>query len=80
MPRSDRKAALVITTLFIVVGATIGTAAHGANGSVNGLFWCLTFARGITGIVGLAWLKEDVTPKISLGCWRGISCLVHECK
>ncbi|GJJ06255.1 hypothetical protein Clacol_000446 [Clathrus columnatus] len=45
-----RKAALVGTTLLIVIGATIGTAANGANGSINGLFWCLTFARGITGV------------------------------
>lgn len=49
--RVGRKAALIFTTLLIVIGATIGTAAHGAHGSVQGLFWCLTFARGITGIV-----------------------------
>lgn len=49
--RIGRKIALVATTLLIIIGATIGTAAHGANGSVQGLFWCLTFARGITGIV-----------------------------
>ncbi|KAL5495197.1 GIT1 [Sanghuangporus weigelae] len=48
--RIGRKAALVITTLLIVIGATIGTAAHGAHGSVQGLFWCLTLARGITGV------------------------------
>lgn len=48
--RIGRKSALVITTLLIIVGATIGTAAHGANGSVQGLFWCLTIARGITGV------------------------------
>lgn len=48
--RMGRKAALVATTLMIVLGATLGTAAHGANGSVQGLFWFLTFARGITGI------------------------------
>lgn len=49
--RIGRKVALVSTTLLIIIGATIGTAAHGANGSVQGLFWCLTFARGITGVV-----------------------------
>jgi MFS family permease len=49
--RMGRKDALVITTLFIIVGATLGTAAHGVNGSAKGLFWFLTFARGITGIV-----------------------------
>ena len=48
--RVGRKTALVGTTLFIIIGAIIGTAAHGAHGSVAGLFWCLTFARGITGI------------------------------
>ncbi|KAI5124631.1 hypothetical protein M0805_004240 [Coniferiporia weirii] len=48
--RIGRKAALVFTTLLIIIGATIGTAAHGANGNVHGFFWCLTFARGITGV------------------------------
>ncbi|KZP31225.1 MFS Git1p-like glycerophosphoinositol permease [Athelia psychrophila] len=48
--RLGRKVALVATTMFIVVGATLGTAAHGANGSVQGMFWFLTVARGITGI------------------------------
>ncbi|KAI1793877.1 MFS Git1p-like glycerophosphoinositol permease [Ganoderma leucocontextum] len=48
--RIGRKVALVATTLFIVVGAILGTAAHGANGSVQGLFWFLTVARGITGV------------------------------
>lgn len=38
---------------MIIIGATIGTAAHGANGNVQGLFWCLTFARGITGVVSI---------------------------
>ncbi|KAH9898078.1 MFS Git1p-like glycerophosphoinositol permease [Cubamyces lactineus] len=48
--RIGRKAALVATTLLIIVGAIIGTAANGAHGSVQGLFWCLTVARGITGV------------------------------
>jgi MFS family permease len=48
--RMGRKVALVSTTLLIVIGATLGTAAHGAHGSPNGLFWFLTLARGITGI------------------------------
>ncbi|KAH9030128.1 MFS Git1p-like glycerophosphoinositol permease [Lactarius pseudohatsudake] len=30
--------------------ATLGTVAHGAHGSAKGLFWFLTFARGLTGI------------------------------
>lgn len=49
--RVGRKVALVFTTLLIVLGATLGTAAHGAHGSAKGLFWFLTFARGLTGIV-----------------------------
>ncbi|KAI0375327.1 MFS Git1p-like glycerophosphoinositol permease [Pilatotrama ljubarskyi] len=48
--RIGRKAALVTTTVLIIIGAIIGTAAHGAHGSVQGLFWCLTVARGITGV------------------------------
>ncbi|KAH7931102.1 MFS general substrate transporter [Leucogyrophana mollusca] len=48
--RFGRKVALVATTLLIVIGATLGTAAHGAHGSAQGLFWFLTFARGITGV------------------------------
>lgn len=49
--RLGRKVALVGTTLLIVVGAILGTAAHGAHGSVQGMFWFLTIARGITGVV-----------------------------
>ncbi|KAI9467200.1 MFS general substrate transporter [Lactarius psammicola] len=48
--RIGRKVALIFTTLLIVLGATLGTAAHGAHGSAKGLFWFLTFARGLTGI------------------------------
>jgi MFS family permease len=46
--RIGRKAALVITTALIVVGATLATAAHGADGSPAGLFWFLTFARCVS--------------------------------
>lgn len=49
--RVGRKVALVSTTLLIVIGATLGTAAHGVHGSAQGLFWFLTIARGITGVV-----------------------------
>ncbi|KZV75526.1 MFS Git1p-like glycerophosphoinositol permease [Peniophora sp. CONT] len=48
--RVGRKFALIFTTFLIVLGALLGTAAHGANGSVAGLFWFLTIARGITGL------------------------------
>jgi MFS family permease len=37
--------------LSFCYSATLGTAAHGAHGSVQGLFWFLTVARGITGVV-----------------------------
>ena len=39
--------------MLIVIGALLGTVAHGAHGSVAGLFWFLTIARGITGLVRL---------------------------
>ncbi|KAG9314452.1 major facilitator superfamily domain-containing protein [Chiua virens] len=48
--RIGRKAALVVTTLLIVLGATLSTAAYGADGSPLGLFWFLTIARGIVGV------------------------------
>lgn len=48
--RINRKAALLGSTLIIMFGATLGTVAHGANGSIRGLFWFLTFARAITGV------------------------------
>ncbi|KAI0698341.1 MFS Git1p-related glycerophosphoinositol permease [Cytidiella melzeri] len=48
--RFGRKIALVGTTVLIIIGATLGTAAHGAHGSPAGLFWFLTFARGLTGV------------------------------
>ena len=40
-----RKAALVITTALIVLGATLATAAHGRT--ATGLFWFLTVARQV---------------------------------
>ena len=49
--RIGRKVALAFTTLTIALGATLGTAAYGTHGSAKGLFWFLTFARGLTGIV-----------------------------
>jgi MFS family permease len=48
--RFGRRIGLVFTALLVVFGATLGTAAHGAHGSATGLFWFLTFARGLTGI------------------------------
>lgn len=45
--RIDRKTALIGTTLIIIIGTMLSTAAHGANGSIDGLFWFIAF--GITG-------------------------------
>lgn len=81
--RIGRKVALIATTALIIIGATIGTAAHGANGNVQGLFWCLTFARGITGVVNTISSSciseafvEDLLP---LGSRRRIPCFLHKC-
>lgn len=75
--RIGRKAALVLTTVLIVLGAVLGTAAHGAHGSAAGLFWFLTFARCV-----LTWptCARDLTANISI--FRGITgivCLVLNC-
>ncbi|EPS95610.1 hypothetical protein FOMPIDRAFT_1019364 [Fomitopsis schrenkii] len=48
--RLGRKSGLVMTTALIVVGAILCTAAHGAHGSPQGLFWFMTIARGVTGV------------------------------
>lgn len=42
-----RKAAIVITTLLIVVGGILATASHGVT--IDGMFWMLTVSRGIVG-------------------------------
>lgn len=63
--RVGRKAALVMTTLLIVIGAILATAAHGAHGSVNGLLWFITVARGITGVVSFQYLLGDRFPVLS---------------
>ncbi|KZT05917.1 MFS Git1p-like glycerophosphoinositol permease [Laetiporus sulphureus 93-53] len=47
--RVGRKAGLVFTTVLIVLGATLATAAHAVHGNVRSLFWWLTVARGIIG-------------------------------
>ncbi|KZT68333.1 MFS general substrate transporter [Daedalea quercina L-15889] len=48
--RVGRKAGLVMTTLLIIIGAVLCTVARGAHGSVQGLFWFMTVARGIVGV------------------------------
>ncbi|PYH93214.1 MFS general substrate transporter [Aspergillus ellipticus CBS 707.79] len=42
-----RKAAMVFTTLMIVIGGILATAAHGVT--IDGMFWMLTVSRGIIG-------------------------------
>ncbi|KAI9826582.1 MAG: Plasma membrane permease, mediates uptake of glycerophosphoinositol and glycerophosphocholine [Thelocarpon impressellum] len=42
-----RKVAIVSTTLMIVLGGILATAAHGAT--IDGMFWMMTIARGIVG-------------------------------
>jgi MFS family permease len=42
-----RKTAIVITTMMIVVGGILATAAHGVT--TQGMFWMLIIARGIVG-------------------------------
>ncbi|KAK4528994.1 hypothetical protein GAYE_SCF68G6943 [Galdieria yellowstonensis] len=42
-----RKAGLVITSSFVVLGAILATASYGT--SVNGLFWMMIIGRGVTG-------------------------------
>jgi MFS family permease len=45
--RVGRKAAMTITTLFIVLGGILGTVAHAP--SAVGFFWFITVARGMVG-------------------------------
>lgn len=42
-----RKTAIILTTLMIVVGGILATAAHGVT--TLGMFWMMTIARGIVG-------------------------------
>jgi len=42
-----RKVAIVTTTMMIVIGGILATAAHGTT--INGMFWMLTICRGIVG-------------------------------
>lgn len=42
-----RKFAIILTTVMIVFGGILATAAHGIT--INGMFWMMTVARGIIG-------------------------------
>jgi MFS family permease len=80
--RLGRKFALIGTTLMIILGATLGTAAHGAHGSAKGLFWFLTFARGITGIVSAfsCLFLAGIYDWRILGCGWRVSCFLDQCE
>ncbi|KAJ6453466.1 MFS Git1p-related glycerophosphoinositol permease [Mycena vitilis] len=45
-----RKWGIVLSTVLIVIGIVLCTAAHGAHGSFHGFLWMFTIARGITGL------------------------------
>ncbi|KAL8290051.1 hypothetical protein RQP46_002990 [Phenoliferia psychrophenolica] len=45
-----RKWGIVTSTVLIVIGIILVTAAHGAHGSFEGFLWFFTIARGITGV------------------------------
>ncbi len=45
-----RKWGIVLSTVLLVAGIVLATAAHGANGSLTGFFWFFTVARGMTGL------------------------------
>lgn len=42
-----RKTAIILTTLMIVIGGILATAAHGVT--ILGMFWMMTIARGVVG-------------------------------
>lgn len=54
-----RKAAIIITTLMIVVGGILATASNGIT--IDGMFWMMTIARGIVG-------KSSAGPPSSSKC------------
>ncbi|KAJ7074137.1 MFS Git1p-like glycerophosphoinositol permease [Mycena amicta] len=45
-----RKWGIVLSTILIVIGIILATAAHGAHGSFHGFLWMFTIARGVTGL------------------------------
>jgi hypothetical protein len=77
--RMGRKNALVFTTVLIVLGATLSTAAHGAHGSAKGLFWSLTFAQGLTGVVRAIETIWHLILIIFSGCGWRVSRFVYQC-
>eukprot|EP00871_Galdieria_phlegrea_P001569 jgi/Galph1/2412/GphlegSOOS_G1062.1 len=47
---AGRKSGLVLASLFNLIGAILCTAAYGKDGSIPGMFWCLTIGEGIAGV------------------------------
>ncbi|GJC91441.1 metabolite transport [Colletotrichum higginsianum] len=43
-----RRVGIILTTLFLVLGIVIATAAHGT--SVEGMFWMMVIGRGVAGV------------------------------
>ncbi|KAK2025672.1 MFS general substrate transporter [Colletotrichum zoysiae] len=43
-----RKVGIIMTTLFLVMGIVIATAAHGVT--VEGMFWMMVIGRGVAGV------------------------------
>ncbi|KAF6798833.1 hypothetical protein CMUS01_15687 [Colletotrichum musicola] len=43
-----RKVGIILTTLFLVLGIVIATAAHGTT--VEGMFWMMIIGRGVAGV------------------------------
>ncbi|KAJ8090285.1 hypothetical protein PM082_018881 [Marasmius tenuissimus] len=48
--RWGRKLGVIATTLFLVLGIVLATAAHGADADGKGLLWMMVVARGIAGV------------------------------
>ncbi|PNP85045.1 hypothetical protein FNYG_01570 [Fusarium nygamai] len=46
--RFGRRVGIYLTTLFLVLGIVIATAAHGV--SVEGMFWMMVIGRGVAGV------------------------------
>ncbi|KXH28435.1 hypothetical protein CSAL01_11302 [Colletotrichum salicis] len=43
-----RRVGIILTTLFLVLGIVIATAAHGT--SIEGMFWMMVIGRGVAGV------------------------------
>ncbi|KAF9264970.1 MFS general substrate transporter [Marasmius fiardii PR-910] len=48
--RWGRRLGIVLTTLFLVLGIVLATAAHGTDRDGKGLLWMMVIARGVAGV------------------------------